>query len=347
MKKTVLAIALIALAAIAGLALWRGDPVAARWADYLTRLERLTRQPVPPPSALDLRPYPGNAVLRRPLPDLRTGLLNYLALRHCDLMSLVSERNSALGKLRAASLRLGYELTFIQRGERCLAQNKLEDAALIALLERALAVKRDSLGDLFWNATWAGDELRGFLNQSPGPSGNPGPGLEALGGLARAGRALRASPPPGALPDLERHLATLAGGAAGGAVLREIAAARVALEQALGMLQQLDEDSLCPRGRASQRARYLRNLLDGIYGQEVQPYLADLDRRQRRVGERLRALRAVSDGDNPVLDRWLAHYFGPRGQAARLDQTLRAHTERWQTVLGTCGLMPGSAERRR
>ena len=83
---------------------------------------------------------------------------------------------------------------------------------------------------------------------------------------------------------------------AGGAVLREIAAARVALEQALGMRESLDEDSLCPRGRASQRARYLRNLLDSVYGQEVQPYLADLDRRQRRLGERLRALRAASSG---------------------------------------------------
>ncbi|HAM74553.1 MAG TPA: hypothetical protein DCQ09_02695, partial [Alcanivorax sp.] len=139
----------------------------------------------------------------------------------------------------------------------------------------------------------------------------------------------------------ERHLATLAGGAAGGAVLREIAAARVALEQALGMLESLDEDSLCPRGRASQRARYLRNLLDSVYGQEVQPYLADLDRRRRRLDDRLRALRAVSSGANPALDQWLAHYFGPRGQAARLDQALRAHTERWQTVLGACGLMPG------
>lgn len=345
MKKTVLAVALIALAAAAGLALWPEDPVTARWQDYLTRLERLTRQPVPPPSALDLRPYPGNAVLRRPLPDLRTGLLNYLALRHCDLMSLVSERNSALGKLRAASLRLDYELTFIQRGERCLAQDKLEDPALIALLERTLAVKRDSLGDLFWNATWAGDELRGFLNQSPGPAGDPGPGLEALGGLASAGRALRATPTPDALPKLERHLAALAGGAAGGALLREVAAARVALEQALSMLQALDEDGLCPRGRASQRARYLRNLLDSVYGEDVQPYLADLDRHRRRLDDRLRALRAVSSGANPALDQWLAHYFGPRGQAARLDQALRAHTERWQTVLGACGLMPGAPER--
>jgi hypothetical protein len=341
MKKTVLAVALIALAATAGLALWPEDPVAARWQDYLARLERLTRQPVPPAAALELRPYPGNAALRRPLPDLRTGLLNYLGLRHCDLMSLVSERNSALGKLRSASLRLDYELTFIQRGERCLAEAKLEDTALIALLERTLAVKRDSLGDLFWNATWASDELRGFLNQSPGPAGDPALGLEALGGLVSAGRALRASPPPDALPDLERHLATLAGGAAGGAVLREIAAARVALEQALGMLESLDEDSLCPRGRASQRARYLRNLLDSVYGQEVQPYLADLDRRRRRLDDRLRALRAVSSGANPALDQWLAHYFGPRSQAARLDQALRAHTERWQTVLGACGLMPG------
>lgn len=342
MKKKLLVAALIALATAAGLALWPRDPVAARWDDYLTRLERITRQPIPRASSLDLRPYPGNAALRRPLPDLRTGLLDYLALRHCDLMSLVSERNSALGKLRAASLRLDYELTFIQRGQRCLAQRRLQDPEIIALLERALAVKRDSLGDVYWNATWASDELRGFLNQSPGPTRNPARGLEALGGLASAGRALRTTPPPAALPDLEQRLAILSRGAAGGAILRQMAGARVALEQALGMLTALDEDALCPRGRVSQRARYLRNILDNVYGQEVQPYLAKLDRRQRHLEDRLRALRAVSAGDNRILDQWLAHYFGPGGQAARLESALRRHTERWQTVLGACGLMPGS-----
>ena len=131
-------------------------------------------------------------------------------------------------------------------------------------------------------------------------------------------------------------------GAAGGAILRQMASARVALEQALGMLTALDEDALCPRGRVSQRARYLRNILDNVYGQEVQPYLAKLDRRQRHLEDRLRALRAVSAGDNRVLDQWLTHYFGPGGQAARLESALRRHTERWQTVLGACGLMPGS-----
>ena len=119
-------------------------------------------------------------------------------------MALVSERNSALGRLRSASLRLDYELTFIERGQRCLGET-LDDPELIDLLQRTLDVKRDSLGDLFWNATWASDELRGFLNQSPGPAGDPARGLEALGGLVSAGRALRASPPPDALPDLERH----------------------------------------------------------------------------------------------------------------------------------------------
>ena len=81
--------------------------------------------------------------------------------------------------------------------------------------------------------------------------------------------------------------------------------------------------------------------LDSVYGQEVQPYLADLDRRQRLLGERLQALRAASSGASPRAGPVAGPLFRPRGQAARLDQALRAHTERWQTVLGACGLMPG------
>lgn len=82
MKKKLLVAALIALATAAGLALWPRDPVAARWDDYLTRLERITRQPIPPAPGLDLRPYPGNAALRRPLPDLAPACLT---IWHCAI----------------------------------------------------------------------------------------------------------------------------------------------------------------------------------------------------------------------------------------------------------------------
>ncbi|MFP1683525.1 hypothetical protein ACLD0W_13510 [Alloalcanivorax sp. C16-1] len=78
-KALTLALALAALTMLAVLP-WPGDPKRARWDGYLDRLARLSRQAVPPAAPLDLRPYPGNAAPRRPLPDLRAGLQR--ALRH-------------------------------------------------------------------------------------------------------------------------------------------------------------------------------------------------------------------------------------------------------------------------
>ncbi|GAA5120785.1 DUF3080 family protein [Alloalcanivorax gelatiniphagus] len=261
-KALIMALPLAALTVLVLLP-WPADPQRARWDGYLDRLARLSRQAVPPAAPLDLRPYPGNAALRRPLPDLRAGVFDYLDLRHCNLMGLVSDRNSGLGRVRAASLRLAYELTFIERGRSCLARGALDDGETVALLEQALAIKQDSLMEVFWNATWASDELRGFFNQSPGAADEIDPGLHALDGLIRAGRALTAEPPPAALPDLETHLATLAASRAGGGLLRDLARGRVALGQANVLLDGLDGERLCPRGRASPRARRLRNLLDG------------------------------------------------------------------------------------
>lgn len=341
-KTAVLALPVAALTLLA-LLVWPVDAERARWDGYLDRLARLSRQTVPPAAPLDLRPYPGNAALRRSPPDLRAGLLDYLDLRHCNLMALISDRNSGLGRVRAASLRLAYELTFIHRGRRCLAEGALRDAETVALLERTLAIKEDSLKDVFWNATWASDELRGFFNQSPGAADEIDTGLHALDGLIGAGRALAARPPPATLPALETHLAALAASRAGGRLLRDLARARVALGRANALLDGLDGERLCPRGRASPRARRLRTLLDGYYRTEIQAHLAALDRQRRRLEDTLAGLVRVT-GDDPALAAWRAHYLGPAGQAAGLARALRRHTERWQDLMGACGLMPGAAK---
>ncbi|MCQ6261469.1 DUF3080 family protein [Alcanivorax sp. MM125-6] len=173
----------------------------------------------------------------------------------------------------------------------------------------------------------------------------PGDPADALwdGYLDRLSRLARQeAPPAAALPDLETLLAALAHSSAGGDILRQTARARVELERATAVLRGLEGDRLCPRGRASQRAHRLRNLLDGYYGERVQAFLAELDRRHRALGQALDALHGVTGG-TPALDAWLDRYFGDGGQVARLNRALKAHTGRWRDLMGACGLMPGGA----
>ncbi|MFC6328014.1 DUF3080 family protein [Alloalcanivorax gelatiniphagus] len=75
----------------------------------------------------------------------------------------------------------------------------------------------------------------------------------------------------------------------------------------------------------------------------MQSHLADLDRQRRRLENALDALARIT-GDDPALDAWRTHYFGPSGQAAGLRRALRHHTDRWQDLMGACGLMPGGPQ---
>lgn len=95
-KKRLIAGVLVIALSLAGLfGLLPGNPHQARWDDYLSRLARLTRQPVPDTPALTLKPFPSPRALRQPFPEHRVDLLDYLQLRRCGLMQLISERNSA------------------------------------------------------------------------------------------------------------------------------------------------------------------------------------------------------------------------------------------------------------
>ena len=51
--------------------------------------------------------------------DIRQGLWEVLDFRQCDMLSIISERNSSLGKVMPASQKMRYELRFIKALQDC------------------------------------------------------------------------------------------------------------------------------------------------------------------------------------------------------------------------------------
>lgn len=342
--KRALRITLIAtVCTLIGTLLWHSlntDPHVARWQDYLERLSRLTNMSVPDPSPVALLPYPPRRVLRHALPEHRINLLDFLELRHCDLMELVSQRNSALGKLQADSLRLQHEVAFIRQARACLDGDSLNNPELTQLLEQVIRDKQASLPQLHWNALAAGPELRRFFSLSPSARAGNTPGaLASLDFLVASGSDGQI-PEMAQLKQWEGHLETLVASQAGGVLLQRQALALQSLNQANQMLASLDPAALCPRNRASTRARRLRNVLDNIWGPTVQRALAEAVKQRRALADALATL-ASHPAAVPDLIQWQAYYFGPDGREARLDETLGEHVRLWQSRLRPCGLMPG------
>lgn len=323
-----------------------GNSDDARWEDYLSRLARLSGQAVPERAPLPVLVYPGNRELQQPIPEQRVNLLEYLELRHCNLMTLISERNSILGKLQADSLRLKHEVTFIRRARLCLANGKLDNAKLMALLEQVVAEKQAALPALYWNALVASEEFRQFFSQSPSAlAGDSQAALLSLTQLAQSPVENEAMPSPEQLFGLEARLQQIAHSQVGGQLLRRLALALRELERGNALLENIDPVALCPKGRPTPRARKLRNVLDNIWGSRVQQALADAQRQRQQLASALAKINQLLSPTPPAFAQWQAHYFSDEGLQTRLNRALKHHVSLWQERLRQCDLMPGGAQK--
>lgn len=340
-KKTGWGLAALAMASLLAIG-WLApqDPDEARWEDYLDRIARLSRQALPERAPLPLLPYPGARELRLPLPEHRVDMLDYLELRHCGLMELISQRNSSLGKLQADSLRLSHELAFIQQARTCLEENTLDDPELVTVMSQVVAEKEAALPALYWNVLANSEEIRRFFSQSP--SASVGDTSAALQSLQQLSHTVIAHKQSGAVTplNLEPLLETLAHNQSGGYLLRRMALSLRELERGNQLLAGIDPQRLCPRNQASTRARRLRNVLDKVWGPKVQQALAQSRRQRQSLADSLEQMNGLLDSPPAPFTRWRQHYFGPNGVESRMEHALERHVTLWQEHLRACGLMP-------
>lgn len=340
-KKTGWGLAALAMASLLAIG-WLApqDPDEARWEDYLDRIARLSRQALPERAPLPLLPYPGARELRLPLPEHRVDMLDYLELRHCGLMELISQRNSSLGKLQADSLRLSHELAFIQQARTCLEENTLDDPELVTVISQVVAEKEAALPALYWNVLANSEEIRRFFSQSP--SASVGDTSAALQSLQQLSHTVIAHKQSGAVTplNLEPLLETLAHNQSGGYLLRRMALSLRELERGNQLLAGIDPQRLCPRNQASTRARRLRNVLDKVWGPKVQQALAQSRRQRQSLADSLEQMNGLLGSAPAPFTRWRQHYFGPNGVESRMEHALERHVTLWQEHLRACGLMP-------
>ena len=340
-KKTGWGLAALAMASLLAIG-WLApqDPDEARWEDYLDRIARLSRQALSERAPLPLLPYPGARELRLPLPEHRVDMLDYLELRHCGLMELISQRNSSLGKLQADSLRLSHELAFIQQARTCLEENTLDDPELVTVMSQVVAEKEAALPALYWNVLANSEEIRRFFSQSP--SASVGETSAALQSLQQLSHTVIAHKQSGAVTplNLEPLLETLAHNQSGGYLLRRMALSLRELERGNQLLAGIDPQRLCPRNQASTRARRLRNVLDKVWGPKVQQALAQSRRQRQSLADSLEQMNGLLGSAPAPFTRWRQHYFGPNGVESRMEHALERHVTLWQEHLRACGLMP-------
>lgn len=318
------------------------------WQDYQQRLERLADKPPEVIETATVSRYPRSRDLRQPVPELRTGMRRYFGLAQCDMMGLVSARNSSLGRLQTASLRFAYELDFIQHAEACLEADRLaEREDLDAWLTEISHLKRESLPALYWNATLGSQEMASFFTTAAAPADTGTlAGLTMLETLFdRLARTARQLTDGEALPTdagvLEQDIAHLARSDTGGRLLQGLALATDALNRSASVLEQVDSARLCPNQRPGEQARRFNNVFTAIYGERVQPWLADLDRANRRLVQSVAHLTDSLPADSPAFSAWYLAHLHPDGPLQQQwHAAMQRHTRAWQQLLQDCDMQP-------
>ncbi|MCW8884802.1 MAG: DUF3080 domain-containing protein [Motiliproteus sp.] len=308
-----------------------------------------------------LQAFPDRRDRRLTTTELRTGLLETLSLADCQLLPLIAERNSSLGKVMKPSTQLSYELRFFSQLESCYRRyrsNPDTDEEFMRLLNEIYKVKAANLEAVIWNGTFTSEamEQNFSLSKDPVPlTGNPGYGnalraLQFFHQIAdnlqrfRSGQSFRLPPD---LKQLEKHYFALHNSEYGGQLILSLALITHHLDQVTELLnRKLQKRPLCFKSQPTNTAKILKNILIKYYAGEVQPYIARVQRHGQDWLETINGL--LTHGimpTPPLVERYRLTMLDVQGSSTlwgEYQRAVEAHTDAWQQVLRQCGLMPGS-----
>lgn len=334
------------------------DSPQAMFEDYIYRLSNVTDVDAPKGiDGLSLMPYPGARDLVIESEDLRIGFVDYFHIAECDLMELVSERNSSLGRFRRSSGALLYEMEFYEKISRCdealgtIAQSDdASRAEFMALVGSIRESKSEVLPVAYWNATFASPEIRVQLSTTAKPFGwmeavDVSAVDTALSYLVWVGEHLYEGRPSISTAEFETHYYHLQAQKTVGRLIRSLQVSHRNLLIATEMLATAAKrNKICPMGKKTRKGEFVHNVFVKFYAGGVQPYLSRIYRPSDQL---FRALHRLFDAQAVKVPRVFLDYFQavldqtrPDGLWQRFDAQLKAHTRAWQTVLRQCDLMP-------
>jgi len=298
------------LAGLLALAACGDEPADAALTDYVQRLERTLGQTAPQPQLPALPRLPARGELKLTLESGNLGTLDFLALTGCAVQVTIGKRNSSLGIMASDSQRLLLELEFLRLAPDCIDYQRSQgEAALAELLEGAHKQKRQQLPALIFNATLGGPEYRALWrppdNLRNYPANTSSAPLTALSNINASVRRWLAGDYRADNMAFELQLSEIALGD-GGALLRAQALQAGWLQAGDAVLaQQRAAGPLCSERIRPTAADTLGNVIEKFFVGEVQPWSADLGRRQHELLPLVQALeRQIGSALPPAYRDW-------------------------------------------
>ena len=365
----------ISVAMFALLGCFGGSTVKQSIDDYAARLSRVLDTPLPDSFndkiTTPLPKLADSATLKQAIEGVNINLREFYALQDCELGTVVAERNTSLGKSQLPSQRLVYESKLLNVLKSCEAaltkenESNQRNAALAATIASWREQKTQDYSKTWANLVQGSQELRLALN-TPERLFSVENNRDALSSVNALYYINSLSNKELLLSDMyssntassdteteatnENNSERIIESSELEQQLKIIRSARLpatlwhtqqTLTQNLSLLTDMLETELdavsCPEGRASDKAKILRNVFYLFFIEEIQPVGSLVNQYHYKL--------------EPLWEDWLAQpslhkefkrYIRQQSQDGfnQYSSAMKAHVNLWQGFLGRCNLSP-------
>ena len=365
----------ISVAMFALLGCFGGSTVKQSIDDYAARLSRVLDTPLPDSFndkiTTPLPKLADSATLKQAIEGVNINLREFYALQDCELGTVVAERNTSLGKSQLPSQRLVYESKLLNVLKSCEAaltkenESNQRNAALAATIASWREQKTQDYSKTWANLVQGSQELRLALN-TPERLFSVENNKDALSSVNALYYINSLSNKELLLSDMyssntassdteteatnENNSESIIESSELEQQLKIIRSARLpatlwhtqqTLTQNLSLLTNMLETELdavsCPEGRASDKAKILRNVFYLFFIEEIQPVGSLVNQYHYKLA--------------PLWEDWLAQpslheefkrYIRQQSQDGfnQYSSAMKAHVNLWQGFLGRCNLSP-------
>ena len=365
----------ISVAMFALLGCFGGSTVKQSIDDYAARLSRVLDTPLPDSFndkiTTPLPKLADSATLKHAIEGVNINLREFYALQDCELGTVVAERNTSLGKSQLPSQRLVYESKLLNVLKSCEAaltkenESNQRNAALAATISSWREQKTQDYSKTWANLVQGSQELRLALNtperlfsvENNKDALSSVNALYYISSLSNKGLLLSdmyssntASSDTETEATNENNSERIIESSELEQQLKIIRSARLpatlwhtqqTLTQNLSLLTDMLETELdavsCPEGRASDKAKILRNVFYLFFIEEIQPVGSLVNQYHYKLA--------------PLWEDWLAQpslheefkrYIRQQSQDGfnQYSSAMKAHVNLWQGFLGRCNLSP-------
>ena len=365
----------ISVAMFALLGCFGGSTVKQSIDDYAARLSRVLDTPLPDSFndkiTTPLPKLADSATLKHAIEGVSINLREFYALQDCELGTVVAERNTSLGKSQLPSQRLVYESKLLNVLKSCEAaltkenESNQRNATLAATIASWREQKTQDYSKTWANLVQGSQELRLALN-TPERLFSVENNKDALSSVNALYYINSLSNKELLLSDMyssntassdteteatnENNSESIIESSELEQQLKIIRSARLpatlwhtqqTLTQNLSLLTNMLETELdavsCPEGRASDKAKILRNVFYLFFIEEIQPVGSLVNQYHYKLA--------------PLWEDWLAQpslheefkrYIRQQSQDGfnQYSSVMKAHVNLWQGFLGRCNLSP-------